>query len=128
MTLPLSRPKIHRLPAASRRPAAVLPPAVIIALLLATLVFGVSVNRAMFGPSSANAVAETPAYMAETHAGLDAPAAEAADTIVIKGENQAIVGQLAKIPMQNQQITGITSVSNVDKGGNRDLLSIIGKY
>lgn len=57
-----------------------------------------------------------------------APAEKSSSTIVIKDENSSIIGQMAKIPVQNQPITEVNTVSNVDKGGKQELLSIINKY
>lgn len=66
--------------------------------------------------------------MAPVTANLVTPAPAGGGTIVIKDDKQAIVGQMAKIPSQNQQITEIKSVSNVDNNIGRELLSIVGKY
>jgi hypothetical protein len=58
-----------------------------------------------------------------------APASEKqSQTIVITGENDGIVGQLARIPAQNQQITEIKTISEVDNQAARELLGIISKY
>ena len=50
------------------------------------------------------------------------------DTIIIKGERGGIVGQMARIPSPNVQITEVQGVSNVDKSSGRELLSIVNKY
>ncbi|MBY0406780.1 MAG: hypothetical protein K2Q01_03750, partial [Rickettsiales bacterium] len=49
-------------------------------------------------------------------------------TIVLQGQNEAIIGQMARIPMENEQITEIKPASDVDNGAGRELLSIINKY
>lgn len=49
-------------------------------------------------------------------------------TIMIQGKNEVIVGQLTKIPAQNEQITEVKSASEVDNNAGRELLSIISKY
>lgn len=49
-------------------------------------------------------------------------------TIVIKDKKEIIIGQLAKIPAQNEQITEIKSMSEVDGNAGRELLAIISKY
>lgn len=49
-------------------------------------------------------------------------------TIVISSQGGTIVGQMAKIPAGNEQITEIKSVSNVDNRAGRELLSIVSKY
>ena len=43
-------------------------------------------------------------------------------------KSDAIVGQMARIPAENEQITEIKSVSDIDKDSGRELLSIISKY
>jgi hypothetical protein len=49
-------------------------------------------------------------------------------TIHIEGKSEAIVGQLARIPSENGNISDIKTVSEVDNRAGRELLSIIGKY
>jgi len=49
-------------------------------------------------------------------------------TIVLKGVNESIIGQMARIPLENEQITEIKSVSDIDNSAGRELLSIINKY
>jgi hypothetical protein len=49
-------------------------------------------------------------------------------TIVLKDKSGVIVGQMARIPLENEQITEIKAINDVDNGGNRELLSIVGKY
>lgn len=129
MTLPLSRPKVHRLPVAPVRYSynyglwgfAV-------ASILVLLSGGIIISQAIFkGLSSMDMAQEAPTSMAATPA--EAVKSDASsDTIIIRDEKQAIVGQLARIPAQNQQITGIKSVSNVDNAASPELLSIVGKY
>ena len=50
------------------------------------------------------------------------------DTIILQGQNEQIIGQMARIPMENEQITEIRPASDVDNGAGRELLSIISKY
>jgi hypothetical protein len=49
-------------------------------------------------------------------------------TIRLQGESEMIVGQMAHIPADNEQITEIKAVSDIDNGAGRELLSIISKY
>jgi len=123
--MPLSRPKVHRLPVAARHTSRKSQNMLVsVAAILTFVVMGVSYSK--FSDKQA---AELPDIMPVTANlnPLKAPEKEN-DTIVIKDDNQTIVGQMAKIPSRNQQITEIKSVSNVDKGTGRELLSIIGKY
>ncbi len=50
------------------------------------------------------------------------------NTIVIQGKDEAIVGQMAKIPAASRAPGEIESISKVDKQAGRELLSIISKY
>ncbi len=58
----------------------------------------------------------------------EAAASEQAKSINIQGNSGSIVGQMAKIPTENDQITEIKTVSDVDNTAGRELLSIISKY
>jgi len=49
-------------------------------------------------------------------------------TIMLRGSSETIIGQMAKIPAENEQITEIKAVSEVDNNAGRELLSIISKY
>lgn len=49
-------------------------------------------------------------------------------TIILQGKNESIIGQMARIPLESEQITEIKSVSEVDNSTGRELLSIINKY
>ncbi len=70
----------------------------------------------------------------EVLAQLPAPAADKmtdeskGKTINLQGKNESIVGQMARIPLENEQITEIKSVSDIDNSAGRELLSIINKY
>ena len=48
--------------------------------------------------------------------------------ILLQGKSESIIGQLTKIPVENEQITEIKAVSDIDNGAGRELLSIISKY
>jgi hypothetical protein len=49
-------------------------------------------------------------------------------TIVLQGQNDAIIGQMARIPASNEQIVEIKSPQDVDNSAGRELLSILNKY
>lgn len=49
-------------------------------------------------------------------------------TFVLQGGSETIVGQMARIPAENEQITELKSVSDIDNDAGRELLSIISKY
>lgn len=49
-------------------------------------------------------------------------------TIRLKDDSSVIVGQMARIPIENGEITEVKRINTVDNGGGRELLSIVGKY
>ena len=49
-------------------------------------------------------------------------------TITLKDQSNMIVGQMAKIPLENEQITEVKPINEVDNSGGHALLSIVGKY
>jgi hypothetical protein len=55
----------------------------------------------------------------------DCPACK---TIILQGGNDSIIGQMARIPLENEPITEIKSASDIDNHAGRELLSIINKY
>lgn len=61
---------------------------------------------------------------------VQAPSAQVngSKTIVLQDKNDSIIGQMARIPLENEQITEIKSASDVDNSAGRELLSIINKY
>ena len=124
ISLPLSRPKVHRLPSAAPRTSKKFTYfSIVFAAILLLVLMGMLLNRMIFNISTTVPVPE----MIPMKPSLATPVVpdKEADTIVITDESQAIVGQLTKIPAQNQQITGIKSVSNLDKKDGKELLSII---
>jgi len=131
MTVPLSRPKIHRLPAApsrhSKKPAQVNVPLLIALALGVTLIAASHLISKDYTSNPAMADAPDALPMSSTFAN-NAASDKSSSTIVIKGQDGSIVGQMAKIPAQNQPITEVKTVSNVDKGNGRELLSIVNKY
>jgi hypothetical protein len=54
--------------------------------------------------------------------------AEKPPTILLRGQSEAIIGQMAKIPAENEPIVETKAVSKVDNNAGRELLSIISKY
>lgn len=131
MTAPLSRPKVHRLPVAASRFAKT-PRTVNIPLLIA-LGLGVTLIAASHLISkdyTANpAMAELPGVLPAIKISSSPEISDKTSaTIVIKGQEGTIVGQMARIPAQNQPITEVKTVSNVDKSTGRELLSIVNKY
>jgi hypothetical protein len=130
--MPLSRPKVHRLPAPSRPQKVPVPMGVIFSLLMAGVVVIMIVSRMFMGhgEEGSKKIASQSAISPVSEAVASVPEAQkmAGNTIYIKDQNSGIVGQMAKIPAQNEQITEIKAVSNVDKHAARDLLSIINKY
>ncbi|MFW0777796.1 MAG: hypothetical protein ACN2B6_08785 [Rickettsiales bacterium] len=123
----LSRPKVHRLPSATPRTSKKFTYfSIVFAAILLLVLMGMMLNRMIFSMTEAVPVPE----MAPMKPSLAAPVVPAKEegTIVITDKSQAIVGQLTKIPSQNQQITGIKSVSEPDKKPGKELLSIVNKH
>jgi len=54
--------------------------------------------------------------------------AKSGATILLQDKTSGIVGQMAKIPLENEQITEVKAINEVDNGGGHELLSIVGKY
>lgn len=52
----------------------------------------------------------------------------AGKTIILQGGTDSIIGQMARIPLENEPITEIKSASDIDNHAGRELLSIINKY
>jgi hypothetical protein len=136
VSAPLSRPKIHRFPAAASRPSkfafhpllwrtgvAIGAFAVVIAMIAHLMTLSSSGNLSLAGTLSA---ASMP--VANAMAAVEPIEKQNGNTIVISGKSGTIVGQMARIPAQNEQITEVKPVTEVDNRGGRDLLSIIGKY
>jgi len=49
-------------------------------------------------------------------------------TITLKDKSGSIVGQMARIPVENEQITEVKAINTVDNGSGHELLSILNKY
>jgi hypothetical protein len=66
-----------------------------------------------------------PPPVAEAQAALPL---EGPSTILLRGRSEAIIGQMAKIPAENEPIIETQAVSAIDNNAARELLSIINKY
>lgn len=58
---------------------------------------------------------------------IPAETGKSTQSIVISGQNGTIVGQIAKIPAQQEKGAPIDTMSNVDNTAQRDLLSVVNK-
>lgn len=135
LSLSPARPKVHRLPA----PIVHTKPALSLVASRprrksypvawwgsALLLVGIGSALAMVGHRQqvASITVGTPVTTAVL------PGQEGSDgTITLQGDDaDKIVGQLVKIPAENEHITEIKSVSEIDNNAGRELLSIISKY
>ncbi|NBO19710.1 MAG: hypothetical protein EBV03_10915 [Proteobacteria bacterium] len=50
------------------------------------------------------------------------------NTIVLRDHSTSIVGQMARIPLENEHITEVKPLQDVDNVAGRELLSILNKY
>jgi hypothetical protein len=133
------RPKVHRLPGHLLRPAKKPSAAGLIFLKSGTMlavIFMVFIGLSQIIPqlsATQGSVAQTLQVsasipVAEVMVATLRPEKSKDGTIVIVGQSGSIIGRLAKIPAQNEQITEIKPVSEVDNKAGRELLSIINKY
>jgi hypothetical protein len=130
MTLPLSRPKVHRPPALrdgapDRRPLLLLVAGV---SLLALAISKVSSAPQQIEQAAPMTEMKTAIEQAQSVEPTPAAPAKSSDTIVIEEGNQAIIGQMARIPTQNKTATDIRTVTSLDKEDGKELLSIVNKY
>lgn len=103
-------------------------------LVLASLLLAIGVSL-LLSKKPLLVITHEPSPMA-IEASAAAPAAKATslqaanqgNNVALHDDSGAIVGQLAKIPAETEQITEIKSVSDIDNGAGRELLSIISKY
>lgn len=119
----LSRPKVHRLPLVTVKQ--INPAAPFLGAVFSLFVMFVGAGFWVF-----SSIDQSPAFLHEMGVSKAIASVKVmpANTIVIKDDKQAIIGQLSKIPVQNQKITGIQSVSNTDSVSNAQLLSIVSKH
>lgn len=129
LSAPLSRPKIHRPPSFSPK-ASKIPPSVtvILPILLAAIIAAVMVSKLINRYNSEELALIVPVTQMQPVMPAVSDEVQPSGTIVIKGQEGTIVGQMAKVPVQSSKIGEIKTVSHVDNGGSRDLLSIVGKY
>lgn len=73
------------------------------------------------------AMNQPPANLPTSLTDLPAPPSDH-KIIVLEDNGGSIVGQMAKIPLENEQITEIKPLQDIDNGVGRELLSIINKY
>ncbi len=127
MILPHSRPKVHRPPLGSAsRPPLVRAKTAAVVLSLALLILIIK----SYSP---------PHYTTEMTAEIAPaqhvdPAREknevrtSPDMVVIKDANQAIIGQMTRIPVPTQPSGDIKTVTHVDNASGKELLSIVNRY
>ena len=65
---------------------------------------------------------------AQAAVGTAAPSKKASTIISLHNNSDYIVGQMTKIPVENEQITEIRPANDIDNHAGRELLSIISKY
>lgn len=126
MSASVSRPKVHRLPPPPSRFSKKRLAAWLLkggTALFAIVAVGVLVSKVDVSVSPMNG----PAAVSNAVA-APIPMEKQSDTIVLTDQSGTIVGQMAKIPTQHEQITEIKTLSQVDNRAGRDLLSIISKY
>ncbi|MDE3016101.1 MAG: hypothetical protein KGI29_04175 [Pseudomonadota bacterium] len=132
MLATLPRPKIHRLPALSRNRtpllAAVHRPVFLPFAVLLVLSFAVmAIQKQIIDFSgSSHAVPFLPPVIVDARASVVPPEKSPA-TMVFTGQSGTIIGQFVRMPADNEQITEIRPVSDVDKTAGRELLSIISR-
>ena len=152
---PAARPKVYRLPPAvshvakprqlRRTTASAISLALVVGVgmlainPLQNMNFSGSIPVAMLPAISIGAqepMGEDASLIGEAHASVGsatqptvtATANTSAGIISLHGHSDGIVGQITKIPLNNEQITEVKSDKPVDKPANRELLSIVSKY
>ncbi|MDE3059962.1 MAG: hypothetical protein KGJ06_03010 [Pseudomonadota bacterium] len=130
---PCSRPKIHRLPVRSSRFSTkrLLGWLAVVALFSGLSLLAqkeVSDFSAAESMQAGRMPEATVSVAAAQSAPVATPLARQQKTIMLKGKSEFIVGQLAKIPTESEQITEIKPLSDIDNHAGHELLSIISKY
>lgn len=69
-----------------------------------------------------------PAAISDAQAAPALPLNDKGSTIMLRDHSSSIIGQMAKIPLENEHITEIKAINDIDNGAGRELLSIISKY
>jgi hypothetical protein len=132
----LSRPKIHRPPVVAREEP---PPHRLVAAVLSygntarfiftlsSLVLGFVLLALLVSHSFPGALKENIVAKADISPSAGSP--PPSETIVLRNENDVIVGQMARIASPVQPGPEISTMSSaVDRRKGQELLSIIGKY
>jgi|GEM_PF-3607436 len=150
---PLSKPKVHRLPASvlAKPPqkrefpkralfwAGAFLTAAALSLSMpsqpvvtaATMLPAVAVvsNRIQGSHALINeGTSMLPAAISDAQAAPALPLNDKGSTIMLRDHSSSIIGQMAKIPLENEHITEIKAINDIDNGAGRELLSIISKY
>lgn len=142
LSSPGSRPKVHRLPSGLFPPAPELPPSFFSRLwqrkhgVYAATIIMSTVMLVWLVQGFSSMISQKVSDMAGAETGLSSPisgayaASEAREleSIVINADSQTIVGQMARMPDYQAAPAEVQTMSDVDKEGNRELLSIISKY
>jgi hypothetical protein len=153
VSISLSRPKIHRLPAAtpthhtyihrfkgrvrsiiSRRVLFMTSGALVSMVVLAVLLNGFvsmlayHINALPQFASVSGANASLLQGFGDAMASPSASSAKQGKTIIITSDNGSIVGQMAQIPDRMETPGNIKTMSDIDKNTGRELLSIVDKY
>ncbi len=136
-----SKPKIHRLPASPPLPRKMRVLRAFLSMPLDRKVFAlcgfagammlsaVFIQVAKTVSSGENAIVSPASAATFAHLSHGATSEKKPEkSIVISDTDGAIVGQMAKIPAQNEQVTDIKTMTEVDNRAGRDLLSVINKY
>ena len=147
-SITISRPKVHRLPV--NKPA-ILPEKNISFkwLVVGTAIVGISAvmlfskdqsidnnkintSKAAIVPSisvspQAGAVSDA-SIIGDAQAAIPVIAHKGSGIISLHNDSDHIVGQMAKIPVESEQITEVLPTNNIDNHAGRELLSILSKY
>lgn len=95
----------------------------------ATMLPAVAVVSNRMAPPVHEEISMLPAAIGEAQAAPALPLhPKSGSTIRLKDHSGAIIGQMAKIPLENEQITEIKAINDIDNDAGRELLSIISKY
>ena len=124
--VPVSRPKIHRPPAfLTQKPKKSYSKAAIGAAAVLSLFLAVSLAVHKMPSKQNEDEFEDPLPLSSAHASL---VKKSANTIALVDKSSGIIGQMAKIPAESEQIVEVKPTSEVDNNSARELLSIISKY
>lgn len=131
---PGSRPKVHRLPAPRKSTRKHIAPQLFGLGFVAAATLAGWIGLNFYQPEQVNSSVShnigTAGFMPSVSEAAASTLSPEKDnkTIVIQSNNDTIVGQMAHIPAQNEQITEVKTASDIDNNAGRELLSIISKY